>query len=234
MRPAAAARGVRGRALVSAPERRPLGARAPEGRLGAARWRASASPEGPLRRAASAQAEPRGTACAAGVAGLARLAEAPPHGPEARTAPQPPHRGGRAAPEHRRRNRRGGGAGQGPRSGPLAGLALRRGRVPPSNGGGQLARDAPQARPWPPHYPDCRRQAGRAAAPPPRRVGRGTARRPRGRVGRALPQGARTGAPFPCPLPLAGTQKRERRRRSLWKPDRKSLVKTKQAACGGS
>ena len=34
-------------------------------------------------------------------------------GPEGRTAPQPPHSGGRAAPEHLRRNRRGGGATQG-------------------------------------------------------------------------------------------------------------------------
>lgn len=105
----------------------PAGGRAPEGRLGAARRRASASPEGPLRRAASAQAEPSGTACAAGVAGLARLAEAPPTGPEARTAPQPPLRGGRAAPEHLRRNRRGGGAKQGPPQAACLGLALRKG-----------------------------------------------------------------------------------------------------------
>lgn len=43
----------------------------------------------------------------------ARLAGAPPTGPEGRTAPQPPQSGGRAAPEHLRRNRRGGGAKQG-------------------------------------------------------------------------------------------------------------------------
>lgn len=80
----------------------------------------------------------------------------------------------------------------------------------------------------PPHFPDCRRQAGRAAAPPPHRVGRGEARRPRGREGRAPPAGgARTGAPFPLPATLSRQQKRERRRRSLWKPDRKSLVKAK-------
>ena len=61
--------------------------------------------------------------------------------------------------------------GQGPRSGPLAGLALRRARVARATAGGQLDR-AGLARPWPPHFPDCRRQAGRAAAPPPHRVGR--------------------------------------------------------------
>lgn len=65
------------------------------------------------------------------------------------------------------------------------------------------------ARPWAAHYPDCRRQAGRAAAPPPHRVGRGAARRPRGRVGRALPKGARTGAPFPWPLSGRENEKRE-------------------------
>lgn len=43
---------------------------------------------------------------------------------------------------------------------------------PRATAGGQLDQDAPQARPWPPHFPDCRRQAGRAAAPPPHRVGR--------------------------------------------------------------
>ena len=117
--------------------------------------------------------------------------------------------------------------GQGPRSGPLAGLALRRARVARATAGGQLDR-AGLARPWPPHFPDCRRQAGRAAAPPPHRVGRGEARRPRGREGRAPPAGgARTGAPFPLPATLSRQQKRERRRRSLWKPDRKSLVKAK-------
>ena len=83
---------------------------------------------------------------------------------------------------------------------PLAGLALRRGRVPPSNGGGQLDR-AGLARPWPPHYPGQPRRGwtGRAAAS--RRPGRAGVRPAgrRGRVGRALPQGARTGAPLPPP-----------------------------------
>lgn len=69
--------------------------------------------------------------------------------------------------------------------------------------GGQLDQDAPQARPWPPHYPGqtCKGWTGRAAAPPPPRVGRVSARRPEGRVGRGPPAGGtRTGAPFPRPL----------------------------------
>ena len=87
-------------------------------------------------------------------------------------------------------------------------LALRRGRVPPSNGGGQLAR-AGLARPWPPHYPDCRRQAGRAAAPPPHRVGRVSARRPEGRVGRGPAHRATDGSPFPWALSGRENEKRE-------------------------
>ena len=56
-------------------------------------------------------------------------------GPEGRTAPQPPLCGGRAAPEHLRRNRHGGGAMQGRASGPpRRGLALHCGGVPPCNG----------------------------------------------------------------------------------------------------
>lgn len=56
-------------------------------------------------------------------------------GPEGRTAPQPPHSGGRAAPEHLRRNRHGGGAMQGRAFGPpRRGLALHCGGVPPCNG----------------------------------------------------------------------------------------------------
>lgn len=97
--------------------------------------------------------------------------------------------------------------GQGPRSGPLAGLALRRARVARATAGGQLDR-AGLARPWPPHFPDCRRQAGRAAAPPPHRVGRVSARRPEGRVGRGPPAGGtRTGAPFPGRYPAERTKR---------------------------
>lgn len=58
-------------------------------------------------------------------------------GPEGRTAPQPPLCGGRAAPEHLRRNRHGGGAMQGRANGPpRRGLALHCGGVPPCNGCG--------------------------------------------------------------------------------------------------
>lgn len=156
---------------------------------------------------------------------LARLAGAPPPGPEARTAPKPPHRGGRAAPEHRRRTERGEGAKQGPPQAACLGLALREGCPALRLAAGKRRRRADLSRrrrcgaaaaarrlgggDQPPHYPDCRRQAGRAAAPPPRRVGRGTARRPRGRVGRALLKGARTGAPFPCPVTVS-RDKREK------------------------
>lgn len=70
--------------------RAPAGARPQAAGRGPAWPLEAARAAAPLRRAASAQAEPPGTACAAGVAGLARLAEAPPTGPEGRTAPKPP------------------------------------------------------------------------------------------------------------------------------------------------
>lgn len=76
-------------------------------------------------------------------------------GPEGRTAPQPPHSGGRAAPEHLRRNRHGGGAMQGPlQAAPKGlGLALRRG-APVQRLAANLTGPGPAgARPWPPHYP---------------------------------------------------------------------------------
>lgn len=130
-----AAREARGRRRLRRQCARRYKLRAPAGARPQAAGRGPAWPleaaraAAPLRRAASAQAEPRGTACAAGVAVLARLAGAPPTGPEGRTAPQPPHRGGRAAPEHLRRNRRGGGAGQGraERAPKVLGLAARKG-----------------------------------------------------------------------------------------------------------
>ena len=51
---------------------------------------------------------------------------------------------------------------------------------------------------------------GRAAAQPPHRVGRVSARRPEGRVGRGPPAGGtRTGAPFPRPLDRQRKQRRE-------------------------
>lgn len=125
----------RGRArLVSAPERRPQAPERPRGGLAQGAKPRSASPEGRLRRAASAQAEPSGTACAAGVAVLARLAGAPPTGPEGRTAPQPPHCGGRAAPEHLRRNRARAVTGARPAQRPACGLGLAAGTGGPRYG----------------------------------------------------------------------------------------------------
>lgn len=76
-------------------------------------------------------------------------------GPEGRTAPQPPQSGGRAAPEHLRRNRHGGGAMQGPLQAAPQGLclALRRG-APVQRLAANLTGPGPTgARPWPPHYP---------------------------------------------------------------------------------
>jgi hypothetical protein len=83
--------------LPTAPARTPQAARG---------WRR-------LRRAARAEAEPGQQGQRRRRGRAARLAGAPPTGPEGRTAPQPPHSGGRAAPEHLRRSRRGGGAKQG-------------------------------------------------------------------------------------------------------------------------
>lgn len=155
---------------------------------------------GPLRRAASAEAEPRGLACAAGVARLARLAEAPPTGPEARTAPQPPQSGGRAAPEHLRRNRRGAGGGQGPRSGPAGAWPCGPTGWPRATAGGQLDR-AGLARPWPPHFPDRPAGAGRAGGGTAAAQG-GQGERPAGRRGgwdAARPQAGHGREPLsPC------------------------------------
>ena len=150
----------------------PAGGRAPEGRLGAS----GRSPE--------AQA-PKGRYAGRRVRRQSRAARPAPQAwpgwqgwPECR---RPGRRGGRPHSPHIvgagpprstcAATERGLCPGQGPRSGPLAGLALRRARVARATAGGQLDR-AGLARPWPPHFPDCRRQAGRAAAPPPHRVGR--------------------------------------------------------------
>lgn len=60
-------------------------------------------------------------------------------------------------------------------------LALRRGRVPPSNGAAQLDRAGTRRGPALGRTlpgTACKAVAGRAAAPPPHRVGRVTARRP--------------------------------------------------------
>lgn len=117
--------------------------------------------------------------------------------PDARERPSAPHSGAGAGGCTNAATGEGEERGKAARSAPRRGLALRRGRVPPSNGGGQLDR-AGLARPWPPHYPGQPRRGwtGRAAAS--RRPGRAGVRPAgrRGRVGRALPQGARTGAPL--------------------------------------
>lgn len=79
---------------------------------------------GPLRRAGLAQAEPhqrgqsRRRASAGRLAGARHARAGGPHRPKS------PHEWGRGGPEHRRRNRRGAGGGQGPRSGPRRGLGL--------------------------------------------------------------------------------------------------------------
>lgn len=55
---------------------------------------------------------------------------------------------------------------------PRRGLALRPDWVAPRNGWRLAWPEPPTGGDQPPHFPDCRRQAGRAAAPPPHRVGR--------------------------------------------------------------
>lgn len=70
---------------------------------------------------------------------------------------------------------------------------------PRATAGGQLDRDAPQARPWPPHDPDRRRRAGRAATSRPGRAGE----RPAGRWGReGRPRGP-DGSPHHRPQAVA-------------------------------
>lgn len=66
----------------------------------------------------------------------------------------------------------GGWPGARPAKRPRRGLALRPDWVAPSNGWRLAWPEPPTGGDQPPHYPDCRRQAGRAAAPPPHRVGR--------------------------------------------------------------
>lgn len=74
----------------------------------------------------------RGTACAAGVAGLARLAGAPPTGPEGRTAPKPPFLG--AGPPRSTCAATGAGEEQSKARRRRLVLALLCGGVPPRNG----------------------------------------------------------------------------------------------------
>lgn len=129
-------------------------------------------------------------------------------GPRAATpAPQGlGRRRGRAEARHRARPRRstyaatgeGEERGKAARSAPRRGLALRRGRVPPSNGAAQLDRAGPLRAPalgrtLPRHGPQGRDGAALRPAAPGRAGERPGGRW--GRVGRAPPKGARTGAP---------------------------------------
>ena len=99
---------------------------APRGRgpRPAARRRDAASGAGPLRRAGLAQAEPRQRGQSRRRASAGRLAGARHARAGGPHRPKSPHEWGRGGPEHRRRNRRGAGGGQGPRSGPRRGLGL--------------------------------------------------------------------------------------------------------------
>lgn len=154
-----------------------------------------------LRRAARAEAEPglQGQRRRRGRA--ARLAGAPPTGPEGRTAPQPPHSGGRAAPEHLRRSRRGGGAKQGrTKCARLRAWPCFAERCPRATERPNLTGPGPVgARPWAAHYPDRRRRAGRAATSRPGWAGE----RPAGRWGReGRPKGP-DGSPHHRPQAVA-------------------------------
>jgi hypothetical protein len=155
---------------------------------------------GPLRRAASAEAEPCGTASAVGVAGLARLAGAPPTGPEGRTAPKPPRVG--AGPPRSTCAATGAGEEQckaGPLARPAGAWPCIAEGCPRATAGGQLDQDAPQARPWPPHFPGQTPQgAGRGGRRHSRRTGWAGCR-PAGRRGGwdvARPQAGRGREPL--------------------------------------
>lgn len=101
------------------------------------------APRGRYAGAASAEPEPSGTACAAGVAVLARLGGAPPTRTGGADSPIPPNLGGLGAPEYLRRNRRRGGAMQARPAGALdlglhcGGVALRNGWRLASTAGAQ-------------------------------------------------------------------------------------------------
>lgn len=81
---------------------------------------------------------------------------------------------------------------------PRRGLALHCGGVPPRNGWRLAWPEPPTGGDQPPHFPDCRRQAGRAAAPPPHRVGRVSGPQAAGAGGtRPARRRDTDGSPFP-------------------------------------
>jgi len=131
-------------------------------------------------------------------------------GPEGRTAPQPPHSGGRAAPEHLRRTRHGGGAMQGPQSGPAGAWPCIAEGCPRATAGGQLdragAHRGPALAATLPRPAPAGGWTGRAAARRPGWAGVRPAGR-WGRVGRPRgPDGSphhRPQAVAPFPLPAA-------------------------------
>lgn len=200
---------------------RPPAGAAGQQRCHAARGAARHGPQsGPMRAprgryagAASAEPEQSGTACAAGVAVLARLGGAPPPRTGGADSPNPPQSGGGWAP---RSTYAATGAGEeqckpAPQ-GRLTWACIAEG-LPCATAGGWQAPQVRRPEPpptlrsscrrrrlgggdQPPHAPDCRRQAGRAAAPPPPRVGRGTPRRARGREGRPRLQAGVDGSPL--------------------------------------
>lgn len=81
---------------------------------------------------------------------------------------------------------------------PRRGLALRPDWVAPRNGWRLAWPEPPTGGDQPPHFPDCRRQAGRAAAPPPHRVGRVSGPQAAGAGGtRPARRRDTDGSPFP-------------------------------------
>ena len=212
---------TRARPLRAASKLRPRTGRAQRARTpprGSAAGRRSGA--GPLRRAGQAEAEPHQRRQRRRRASAGRLAGAWPARAGGPHRPKSPHEWGRGGPEHRRRDRRGGGAGQGrAERAPEGGLALRRGEVPPSNGW-RLASPA-GARPEPPKAATSRHitptaAGGRGGRRPSRPGWAGVAaRRPLG-AGGTRPEGA-DGSPHqpaglasPC-LAVSSTKPRGRR-----------------------
>lgn len=186
---------TRARPLRAASKLRPRTGRAPQGRgrRPAARRRDAASGAGPLRREGQAEAEPHQRRQSRRRASAGRLAVAWPSRAGGPHRPKSPHEWGRGGPEHRRRDRRGGGAGQGPRSGPRRGLGLAaRGGAPEQ----RLAAGKPEGRrPEPPQAATSRHitptaAGGRGGRRPSRPGWAGVAaRRPLG-AGGTRPEGA--------------------------------------------
>lgn len=124
-------------------------------------------------------------------------------GPEGRTAPQPPHSGGRAAPEHLRRDRHGGGAMQGPQSGPAGAWPCIAEGCPRATAAAQLDRDGARRGPalgrTLPRPAPAGGWTGRAAARRPGWAGV----RPAGRWGRVGRPRGPDGSPYHRPQAVA-------------------------------